>query len=121
MSDTQRQIDQMRSQIRELLGQLSALQTSDQRVGWITATGLPTGMAVAPAGGIPGKTGTGTSLDPWVWGSAVCKVVDVEAGEETTTDITLYNMVSQAIDPGIVQWKVIGGKKFVDVEECDGA
>lgn len=121
MSDQQRQIDQLRAQLRELLGQLAVLQTADQRVGWISAAGLPAGLAVAPSGGIPGKTGAGTSGDPWVWGSAVCKVVDVEAGEETTTDITLYNMVNQAIEPGIVQWKTIGGKKFVDVEECDGA
>lgn len=90
------------------------------------AAAVSTGLAVTPTGGISGMTGTGTAMDPFVFGSATCKTVEIDAddgeGEETTDDIELYNMVAADIEEDeLVQWKLIGGLRFVDVEGCEGA
>lgn len=77
------------------------------------------GIAVTPTGGIPGRTGSGTSGDPWVWGSALCNPVNVSTGIKSSETITVYNCVESEIDGDeVIQWKLIGGKAFVDVEDC---
>jgi hypothetical protein len=75
-------------------------------------------LAVAPAEGIPARTGAGTSGDPYVFGSADCNAVNVHSGEVTTADLKIYNMVDVAIEAGLIQWKTLDGLPFVDVEQC---
>ncbi|GAB5404294.1 MAG: hypothetical protein Aurels2KO_25250 [Aureliella sp.] len=83
------------------------------------AAALATGLAETPPGGIPGKTGSGTGADPWVWGSATCTVIDTVTGEKGADTLVIKNMVDSAIGgEEQIQWKAIGGTKFVDVEGC---
>jgi hypothetical protein len=80
---------------------------------------LGTGLAETPSGGIPARTGAGTAGDPWVWGSATCTVIDPVTGEKGTDTLVIKNMVDSAIGGDEqIQWKAIGGTKFVDVEGC---
>ena len=72
-----------------------------------------------PTGGITAATGSGTSIDPYVWGEGDCTVLDVDSGVETTTVVTIYNLVKKTIDGDVpIKASKIGDRLFVDVADC---
>ena len=70
-------------------------------------------LAIAPSGGLDGRTGTG----PWTLGSATCAKITVsgDTATEGTNTVTVYNLSTVAIPEGEIFCAYrIGSKYFAD-------